>query len=136
MAFSFDFYDVHKNKNVHTKSILVLLVKAEVKLTTLAIKIISCQWLYGNKFSLFFLPFLSLSPLGTQRHLITLGVTPDSGTSSKLHTTPASPRRICPITSASHCFPHWHLSSFHISQVSPSHKGDYSAGEPRIHFHH
>lgn len=75
-------------------------------------------------------------PLGAARHSITSSVTLDYGTSSKPCTASASPRRICPIASVSHCLRRWHLSSFHISQVSAGHKVDYSAGRLCIHFQH
>lgn len=94
------------------------------------LRLSSSSWLSENKFSSF------PSPMGAQQHSITSSVTLDHGTSSKLCSASASPRRICPITSVSHCRPRWHLSSFHISQVSVGHKGDYSAGRLCIHFHH
>lgn len=89
-----------------------------------------------NKFSSFSSPTGAQQHQQQQQHLITPSLTLDCGESSKIHSASASPTRICPITSVSHRLPHWHLSSFHISQVSFGHKGDHSMGRQCIHFHH
>lgn len=81
-------------------------------------------------------PQSSFPPVGAAQHSITSSMTLDYGTSSKPRTASASPRRICPIAAVSHCLRRWHLSSFHISQVSAGHKVDCSAGRLCIHFHH